>query len=501
LDARLDAATDEDLQKAKESLPALEAEYREQLKDWAYDVAEWKRWGGADPECLKLFQESWLGLYLHYREGMGTGGFQAEVGHYSSNASTPPTRYAAAYRSMFGVNASPHDDVTHYLTRKVFAHLYLPGGKTLAQDINGTPGVGESVFGALFPVTPEEWKPALLWAWNNLGEKAAVGSGDPLRAFLYYPLEMQPQPPQGILPLTWQAPDFGFYGFRNSWEGKDDFIAQVFLKARPIFGWNGPNGGTFRLLGLGHTWAHGTEARERCRWLENVVMLPEDKINEGGCARLTYSRFEKDGSGVLAFDMSEIYADESTKGLYESYGVKRRPEALKESGIKGLRSIAVDYSGKSGAPCLFAVADKISGGKSKVWLWQLDSPDGGKGAKGNAGANLKDTKTDGRCFTIAKAGGVTLRGTFAAPAPVQLKAEARKVNFYNSHSGNMSVTLPAVFAGGADPNASAFFVVVTIQRGAPPEVSVQGAGLDAKVTIGRRSLAFDGEKLVLGDKE
>ena len=29
----------------------------------------------------------------------------------------------------------------------------------------------------------------------------------------------------------------------------------------------------------------------------------------------------------------------------------------------------MDYSGKSGAPCLLVVSDRVQGGKDKVWVW------------------------------------------------------------------------------------------------------------------------------------
>ena len=509
---RLDPATEDDVRAAEAALPERRAAHERALLEWQREVAEWKRLDGCDVEYMRRFREGCLGVYLHYREGIGTGGFQAEVGNYSSNASGPPLRFAAAYRTMFGEDLSPHADATHYLPRKMFGHVYRPDGKPLAQDINGTPGVGPENFAAAFPVVPDAWRPAVLWAWRYhagpddtiaadpmLGRRGKLGR-DPVRTFLHYPLEQAPQPPQGIMPLTWQAPDFGYYGFRDGWRGEDDFLAQVFLKAHPVFGWNAPNGGTFRLIGLGHVWAHGPTARERCRWAENVVMLPEDRINEGGCARLTHVEARADGSGVVAMDMSEIYAAEVRGRTYEYYGGKRLHEMLKDSGIRGLRSVAVDYSGASGAPCLLVIADRITGGGSKVWVWQLGGATGGKGRRADPDAHLPHTTVDRDPpgFTIRKPDGAVLRATFVAPVKAVVEAEARKVTFYNSHSGDMERTLPAAFARGADPKDGDFLVVVTVGRGVPPAVKVEGTGLGAAVTVGRQVVRFDGAKLTLG---
>jgi hypothetical protein len=55
--------------------------------------------------------------------------------------------------------------------------------------------------------------------------------------------------------------------------------------------------------------------------------------------------------------------------------------------------------------------------------------------------------------------------------------------------------VPGVFAEGGDE----FFVVVTLQRGDPPAVKVEGSGLGAKVTVGKRTVAFDGQKIILGE--
>ncbi|MBM4019147.1 MAG: hypothetical protein FJ288_12610 [Planctomycetes bacterium] len=509
-------------EQAKVLVARTRAEHEERIKDWEYDVAEWNRLDGASVEYMNVFEMGRLMMRLHCREAVGTGGFQSEVGHYSSIATRGPARYAPAYRRMFGEDLSPYGDITHFVPRKMFAHVYPPGGKAIAQDINGTPGVEPFYFAYLFPIVPDEWKPAVLWGWNyhagvtDKESTAKVLEWEPVYAFLNYPLDLEPRPPQGILPLAWEAPDFGYYAFRNRWEGKDDIIAQVFLRAHNLGGWNGPNGGTFRLLGLGHIWAYGPTDRNRSRWEENVVVLPENpEINENAQCRLTYVKTEKDGSGVVAMNMDDIYAtapiDEKGKKprLYERYYNVRRDVAFKDSGITGLRSIAIDYSGKCGAPCLLVVVDKIAGGKSKVWVWQAAAGTGKTGKTEGAGRRsapaepgIEAAKAQGNVFTIDR-GDTNLRGTFIAPSPVKLTAEIRAKTMIGGAGSSAGKTLdrpiPGIFAEGGDPTAGDFFVVVTLQRGDPPPVKVEGAGLAAKVTVGRRTVAFDGQKIVLGE--
>ena len=52
-------------------------------------------------------------------------------------------------------------------------------------------------------------------------------------------------------------------------------------------------------------------------------------------------------------------------------------------------------------------------------------------------------------------------------------------------------------AASAAPGES-FFVVMTITRGQQPEVTREGSGLDAKVSVGRQAVMFDGHNLVIG---
>jgi len=502
-----------------------QAEHQAKLKEWQFDCAEWRRSGEADQRFVNLFEMSKRKMYWHCRLGVGTGGFQAEVGSYSLLGIQGPDIYAPAYRNMFCIDASPYDDITHYVPRKMFGQVFRPyaAGDTkrgkpprpnpLAQDINGSPALTPRMLAAMFPIVPEPWKPAALWAWNYhagiRGPEEAAGLIDSpsmaALAFLNYPLDMRPQPPQGVMPLAWEAPTFGYYGFRNAWQGGDDFLAQAFLKATLISGWNGANAGTFRLLGLGHVWAFGPTDRNRCRREENVVQLPDDDISEMALGKLVYAKMEKDGSGVVTVDLGDVYAapalpaaDGRTPAPYEKYTSFRRAARLRDSGIRGIRSIAVDYSGRSGAPCLMVVADKIAGGKAKVWTWQLgDEP----AKKGDPAGNLKDTTAAGNTFAIRKPDGAVLRGTFVAPARAKVAAEVRRETMVGRGGSSKGKALPrpiaGVFANGPRGDEGEFFVVVTVGRGDPPAVKTEGEGLKAKVTVGKRTIRFDGEKIVL----
>lgn len=321
------------------------------------------------------------------------------------------------------------------------------------------------------------------------------------------------------MPLSWEAPDAGYYGFRNVFSNQDDFLAQVFVKAKPTGGvWQRDNAGTFRLMGLGHVWAHGPMFRlNTFRWMENVVLLPDDDTNRRACGKLLYAKLEKDGSGVVSFDLGDVYASTKTQEtrrngkvirlkepFYERYGNFRRDSAFQDSGITGIRSIAVDYSGLSGAPCLMVIVDRIRGGGRKVWTWQLGGIQMYGGERANLNpreierGDLERTRVDGNTFTINK-DDANLHGTFIEPTRVKLAAETRlfggDVWFKRDKQAGRDIRMHCngLFAEGGDD----YFAVITVQRGEAPQVKIHGRGLDATVTVGRRKISFDGEKIVL----
>jgi hypothetical protein len=152
-------------------------------------------------------------------------------------------------------------------------------------------------------------------------------------------------------------------------------------------------------------------------------------------------------------------------------------------GIRGMRSVAVDYSGASGTPALIAVADRITGAAGTN-TWQF--------------VTLKEHKVvvDDHGFTVTATNGATLRATVVAPAAPRIRVVPRtfkhESNYHGGHGG-MTYTRSVVEI----PGGEFFFVVMTIQRDAPPAVRVEGTGADAAVVIGGRTVRFDDAKLVL----
>lgn len=488
------AATQEDVVKFKPVAEELEQKYEARKLNYDAELATWEAAGGANPAYQRMFRLGRWYMFLQARYAVGTGGFQGEVGHYSSDVTDGINRYAPAFQRMFGYPISPYNDIAYWVPRKIV------GGP---QDINGTTDIGYAYYASLLPIIPEKWQPEVLAAWRadskldplatEVDEAAAqkLLERDGVQGFLNYPLDMEPVKVGTNLPLVWDAPDFGYYAGRNSWNS-NAIIAQVFLKGMPIHGWNGPNAGTFRLRGLGQNWATGTDSRQRERFQENVVWLPEDVLNEGGLGRRTYYQGEDDGSFIVSVNLDEVYAPDKSS-TYSKYGLVRIPsqkgEFNAQSGITGMRSIAFDYSGKSGTPCLIAVVDRIDGGGKKVWLWQTQ------------GAPEKSVTPSADGFTIRGEGNATLRGQFITPDQVNITAKSRKETFvkaggHGAGTTKFDVQINAITVDGGDHY---FFVGTLSPDGKHPEITVKGKGLDAVVTVGKQTVRFDGEKIVLGD--
>jgi hypothetical protein len=486
-----------------------------ELALWRLNHDYWEQSGGRDAKLNHALHLSRQRMYQHYRLGVGDGGFQAETTQaYPEIATRLPLIYAMVYRQLFGRDASAYPDITHLLTRRIMQVVFrdapdtlkrkgnaggitYDGKWTLCQFVNSATGIEQTymaLFEAGYPLTPDAYKPAALWAWNKIRDvnpadpatHANVLQGGGLELFLSfrnYPLDGKAEPPGKVLPLTWQADTLGLNVFRNGWNSDDDFVGQVFLKAAPIKAHNFANAGAFTLLGLGHGWVNGpTGKHASLREFNPCVSLPLDDINPGSCGRLRYRQTWPDGSGTVTIDLDDIYASKGRNRYDANY--LRHPDAdTNVSPITGLRAVAFDYSGKSGAPCLFVLVDKITGGKERWWHWPLD------------GAALAATTTAGNTFTI-NYGDASLKATFITPADPKLDARSDEIITGEAKDGK-----PAVRTANNRIRASSqdhFFVVVTVQRKDAPVVKVEGAGLDAKVTVGNQTVRFDGEKIRLG---
>ncbi|MFM2055326.1 MAG: hypothetical protein RL456_3363, partial [Pseudomonadota bacterium] len=317
LEPWFDPVTDADIERSQQLLAARQSEYEAQLADWEFERAEWQRGGGMDQAWVRLHEQGRRMMYLFAREGLGRGGYQAESGHYFLEAMSGPDRYHGSYRNAFGRPVSTLEDMSHYLMRVICASAYGGSGEPLNQGINAALELNGGIAASIFPLVPEPWQAGVLWAWNrHVGgdplkpDLAKIVGAAPIQAFLNYPLDLQPKAPaEAGFPRTWQAPDYGYFAFRNRWQDRDDIILQAFGRCRSSGGWGGNDAGTIRLLGFGQVWAHGNEARETRRYLESVVMFPQNEYATHLLGRLVEATAAPDGSGSVTFDLSDLTHD------------------------------------------------------------------------------------------------------------------------------------------------------------------------------------------------
>jgi hypothetical protein len=273
------------------------------------------------------------------------------------------------------------------------------------------------------------------------------------------------------------------YVFRNNWaDGPDSIVAQVYAKAGQSCGWSQAEAGCFQIYGLGHAWAwkdNDAVGKTGSRWLDNVVMLPDDPIDAWAHGQVTYFQADpKTGSGVVTFDLGNVYR--CIRRVGEGKDAQRERF---DGGIRGVRCFAADYSGKSGVPGLFALADRITGGGKKVWMWQL--PPAGR----DGPAYTLDIQ--GSSFTLSYKD-ASLKATFVAPKNVRI-AQAKGRLKAHPLSGVDDADVNAVHVTGDDPTVGDFLVVMTLQKANAPQVTVEGD----RARVAGRTVSFDGKKIVV----
>lgn len=442
-----------------------------------------ERLPGVDPDALR-----WLGIarqrIANWSEtALGDHGWNMEGEAYTQHALRCVLPFERAYRNAQSRSLFPNERVaalyplctakTVFGTDRVTMPGYGPGGGPLGVD-NWARG--------FFLVRPAE-RAAMLWVWNRTLALADAGKFtmteglvdkfDALSAvchFIDYPAELKETNPAAVLPRVVVDQQKGGYVFRNRWQDGDDFVTTIFLDSDPDDGgWRAPDWADFRIVGLGIEWAvrgiawgNGASARKlpNPRLHGNVVFVPEAWQRGKRGAQTTKFESAPDGSGIVTANLDDVYLGSANK-------------------VTGTRSFAVDYSGKSGAPCLVAVADQVTGSAGSN-TWQF--------------CTLPEHKVtvtaDG--FTIVAGNGASTVARVIQPAaakitvqPVTIKHE---INYHGRHS-QADFKRQVINVAGRDT----FFVVLTVQPGKAPAVKSVGD----KVTVGGLTLRYDGAQIDL----
>jgi len=380
-----------------------------------------------------------------------------------------------------------------------------PAGKVVtAEGLRTDQDSGLFVLG--LTTVPESMKAGARWLFDHAYGMEGDGTFGLLWAYhagyllMNYPFDVAPEPPGKSLP--WIAPDptGGHWIFRKPWQGADDTL--IVLNPHCDFPggthWIAGRSWDMQLFALGKLWVGERAMEERSNGPGAALptVARRGAYNDKLSARCTDWTSTADGTALLSFDMSPVYMQLLPKRAEPAPGRKlvrmARSVRAVDHGIRASRRVAVDLSGKCGAPVLFAVVDRFQGAEDVAWNLRLAEKAGNPTVKGNT-------------VTIGDPAGPNMRVWFAplpgldvsVPLTTPRRPPPERVPEFLRKQMQAKAPKPRpdrIEARGCDE----YFAVITVQNGAAPVVKVEGEGIDARVTVGDRLLRFDEGKLVLG---
>ena len=365
-----------------------------------------------------------------------------------------------------------------------------------------------------------ETQPALVWEFNKAyasGGLHRLSAVALVHAFVNLPLEIEPRDPREILPRSLQQPEHGFYAFFGP-QGNYALTISARHRLPPRTVRHLPKAGSFRLKGDGIDWVQDARLARSRSWFPDkeaprrgVSWITEEQDGdrsarfeaavrvEGsrmlGCGKVMYTAPESDGVGRIGFDLTDAYSRDAAEP------------------IRAERHIAVDYSGKSGAPMLMAIVDRIKGGGQKTFVLPshclyaqangkryriyrtqakgtetLGEQQGSLGERGKGNRVWYSPHSSPRTHRNA-----SMQLCFASPSVLEL------VPFHTAYGRGMNKS-PTIMGVSHEKNVD-YFVVLTVQPddAAAPAITAAGEGLDSVVTVGNRKVRFDGKRILIED--
>lgn len=377
--------------------------------------------------------------------------------------------FVHANRLVLGRDLSKHPAVSAVLVPMIYQTvpdigMAILGPVTIAKDRSG-------LFAMAGSFVPEEERPAVAWLFRCVGGDKYRGVVRPHQA-----LYMLGSGLQDVEPAAPQWPRFvrsdraKLALFRTTWRDRDDIVAVL-------------HHGDLRILGMGARWASRRGLHSQ-KWSDSPGAGAMENILgfNTRAYRTTVQREVPQFEAREGGDLGSVVV--SVKGRAErvksSVTVKKKENGKKveveipvpaAGPFEGVRSFGVDYTGRSGAPALFVLADRIEGAGEAPREWVL-----------HAGYKSKFT-VDGSTFTIAS-GDVTLVGTAVYPEDLVFTGESNPpwTNFIHAETKSEQVQ-----------------VIMTLQRGKAPAVAASADGLAGKVTVGERVIGLSDGRIVFSD--
>jgi hypothetical protein len=339
-------------------------------------------------------------------------------------------------------------------------------GMKLSWNDDGLGWMQSGVNTLLIALAPREQVGALRWMYDRLsGIHSPAAKPIPPQAdtpapsfspgfagwfftLLYYPYDVPAVEPTGILPLHYADSRQGIGVFRNQYRDGHDAILGCYARATFVGGHAHDDAGSIRLMALGHDWIMGGgQARPKAEY-QSLVMPADGKRRQPyGLGAVIWDEAH-DAGGVFGMDLRK-----PNIGYCERY-------------------VAVDYSGRCGAPVLLAMLDQIDDHLTRDWLWNITYEPG-----------LRLTiDEDRRGFSLTAADGVAMLARFlgVAPASIEPKTTPDSSRTYQSGWSRTYPGRPYIQARFANRAHLGIYAVMAIGRGQVPRAELIG-GLDVRV--------------------
>lgn len=379
--------------------------------------------------------------------------------------------FVHANRQVLGRDLSGHSAVRSVLVPMIYqtvpeVGMAIIGPGTMAKDRSG-------LFAMACGFVPEEERPAVVWLFEKVGGETYLGVVRPHQA-LYMLLSgldaVEPEAPGGEWLHHLRSDRAGLGLLRTGWKDRDDLVALLHL-------------GAIRILGRGTRWVSRSGLHSN-RWSDSPgAGAMETVLGFNSRAYRTSIQRELSQFEVLAGNdvaSMRVSLRGETRRRKASITVKENVDGRKveteievpEGGpFEGSRSFAVDFTGRSGAPALFVLADRLEGGGEAPRQWVL-----------HAGYECPFT-TEGATFTISH-GDATLVGRAVLPRDLVFRGESNPpyTNFIHAETSSTRVE-----------------VILTLQEGKAPGLQATAAGLEGGVSVGERKISLHGDRIVFGD--
>lgn len=301
-------------------------------------------------------------------------------------------------------------------------------------------------------MAPQSQQGALRWMYDRLGGIHGDGQFGGAAAWAltlrYYPYDIPPVNPEGILPRQVNDSRQGLVMLRDRFKDGEDAILGVYARTTHIGGHSQDDAGSIRFMALGHDWIlGGGQARGDAAWQSIAFRADQPRPKPTPCGAILWEEARSHG-GIVGVELRK-----ASEGYHERY-------------------VAADFSGAAGTPAVLAVLDQIDDHLQQAWLWNM-----------TFAPHLAMTVHDDQLgFTLAATDGASMQARFLGSRPESISL-TRTPDSQRTFSGGHTVHYPGrpvVSARFAPAPHLGIYAIMTVQRGPAPKVELK-RGLDVRI--------------------